>query len=100
MKVVLISEAVLLASAPVVAALVAFAFEMGVALYFAIPSRTISLSWTSVAFALVSVTGVYNLVGWWGYVLSTSLPRRLTVLTPKRVLIWTPMILTAGVLCL
>ncbi len=88
-----ITEAVVLAFIPVAASIVAFAYELGSAQFYGIPAFLITLSWTSIALAIVAVIGTYQVILSWGYFLARYMTRISPVLTPKRVLVLIPFVL-------
>ena len=91
-----INEVVVLAFIPVVASIVAFAYELGSARFYGIPEYLIKLSWTSIALAIVALGVVYQFISYWGYLLTTYMTRISPVLTPKRVLGLVPFVILTG----
>ena len=78
--------------------MIAFSYELGAAWFYGIPGQFITLSWTKVTLAILSVIVVFQMILSWGYVLAVYLKRRNTFLTPKRVLGFMPFVMLSGTL--
>ena len=83
-----VTEGAFLFALPVGATTSAFVYEWGYGQYFGIPSNLISLSWTSVALALLALAAIFQLLLSAGYVLAHWMAR------------WTPWITTKTALSL
>lgn len=93
-----VTEGVVLALIPTLAATIAFVYEVGASFYYGIPKNFISLSWTSIALAITSVLFIYQGVISFGILLNTYIPRSSLLITQKRVLVSIPFILLSGTL--
>lgn len=88
-----ITEAIVLAFIPVAASIVVFAYELGCASFYGIPEYLITLSWTSIALAIVALVSIYQIIISCGYLMTIYLMRISSWLTPKRVFVLVPIVL-------
>jgi hypothetical protein len=91
-----LGQAVLVAVIPASAAIVAFAYELGFSYFFGIPPSLIELNWTLVALAVIAVAAVFQFFvsgAYLAYISTDAVAKRSPLLTPKRLLGLTPLIM-------
>lgn len=90
------SEAVALTGLPVATALVAFAYEVGAAVWFGVPVAMIQLTWTNITLALFALSSLLLFLLTTGYLVA-AVRIEATLFTPKRIMGWTPFVVGSAI---